>query len=96
MKWCTVEVAAATIGIEERVLLDNAVLGGAPQAYGPLRRVEGSAYHVMLDLDDVKAWHAAGRPIADASYRTPAAPIAPKRPLGLVARLASALQRWLP
>ncbi|MDP1738876.1 MAG: hypothetical protein Q8L23_15725 [Caulobacter sp.] len=75
--FCTVETAAAEIDIDARVLCDAAVLGGAPQAYGPMRRVEGSDYRIMLNLADVRAWHAAGRPIADTSYREPWRPIRP-------------------
>jgi hypothetical protein len=70
MALCTVEAAASSIGIDEPWRLrDLAVLGGAPQAYGPFGRVEGSEFRVMLDADDVKAWDRAGRPIADSSYR---------------------------
>jgi len=71
MSLCTVEAAAATLGIDEPWRLrDLAVLGGAPQAYGPMRNVPGSEFRVMLDADDVKAWDRAGRPIADSRYRT--------------------------
>lgn len=72
MSLCTVEAAAATLGIAEPWRLrDLAVLGGSPQAFGPFARVEGSAFRVMLDADDVTAWDRAGRPIADSRYREP-------------------------
>ncbi len=71
MPLCTVEQAAARLGIAEPWRLrDLAVLGGAPQPYGPMR-VEGSAFSIMLDEDDVAAWDRAGRPIADSRYRSP-------------------------
>lgn len=68
----TVEEAADAIGWEPWKLRDMAVLGGAPQAYGPFPKVDGSRYRIRLDIEDVKAWHAAGRPIADRSYAQPA------------------------
>ncbi len=66
---CTIESAAEAIGIEPRVLLENAVLGGAPQGYGPMRKVPNSRYRVMVDLSDVEAWNRAGRPIGSTDYR---------------------------
>lgn len=70
MGLCTVEHAAKMIGIAEPWRLrDLAVLGGAPQAFGPMRKVEGSIFRVMLDEDDVLAWDRAGRPIANSQYR---------------------------
>lgn len=72
MALCTVEAAASSIGIDEPWRLrDLAVLGGAPQAYGPFGRVEGSEFRVMLDSEDVARWGRAGRPIADSRYREP-------------------------
>lgn len=65
----TIEAAAERMQIAEPWRLrDLAVLGGAPQAYGPMR-VQGSDFRVMLDSDDLAAWDAAGRPVADSRYR---------------------------
>jgi hypothetical protein len=74
MSLCTVEAAAERLGMTPWVLRDLAVLGGAPQAYGPMGRVEGSEYRVMLKMDDVLAWDRAGRPIASTAYRDPPKP----------------------
>jgi len=84
----SVEDAASEIGIDEGVLRDNAVLGGAPKGYGPFRRVEGSCFRIMIDMEDAVLWDAAGRPIASSAYRDP--PRDPKRTQrSLIARLFS-------
>ena len=59
----TVEAAAEALGLEPTLLVDNAVLAGAPKGYGPFPSVEGSRFRIMLDEADTRAWNAAGRPI---------------------------------